>query len=592
MKRILTLFLTVVLCLSCFTACRDKKDDPSVTSDIETTPVVTTGDPTPPEPSWNDDNTLQILCIGNSYSSDMMTYVYDIAKDAGVENVVLGNLYVGGCTLEGHDLFTKEDQAVYTYFKNTNGTWETNPNYKVSTALAAEDWDFVTMQEGSARSGITETYSFLPALIDYVKERVPETTKLVWHMTWAYQQDIAHSSFPSYDNDQMTMYNAILNAYNTCVLPEEDIVGLIPSGTALQNARTSYYGDAFCVDIYCHLGYLGDYIAGLTAVKALTGLSIDNVTFLPPEVPEAHRAMAIESANNACEKPFEVTNSAYPPEIDLSNGKNSVIENMNWNDDGSLNILCIGNSFSENTLYYAWEIAKDAGIENVVVANMYVGGCSLDMHLQYAKGFIGAYLFKYKQNGEWVQRNGTTIDYALKQFDWDYIVFQQVSQSSGVESTFTPLAELVDYVKARSGENIKYVWLSTWAYQQDATHTGFANYNNDQTTMYNAILNATKNCALANENIVAMVPAGTAIQNVRTSFVGDTITLDGYHLGKYGAFVAGLSFIRTLSGMPIDNVTSPDAEITPTLLEVAIEAANNAYETPFEVTPSAHVTEG
>ena len=86
-----------------------------------------------------------------------------------------------------------------------------------------------------------------------------------------------------------------------------------------------------------------------------------------------------------------------------------------------------------------------------------------------------------------------------------------------------------------------------------------------------------------------MIPAGTAIQNVRTSYVGDTITLDGYHLGRYGCFVSGLTFIRTLSGMSIDNVTSPAEEITPDLVEIAIEAANNAYENPFTVTASAYV---
>lgn len=596
MKRFFSLLLAVMLCLTLLTACQEEKDPSVTTGDTTTTDNVTTEQLPPPEAHWNDDKTLQILCIGNSFSVDLLTYVYEIAKDVGVENVVLGNLYVGGCTLEGHQMFTEGDNPVYAYLVNKDGEWVTTPETKVSTALAAEDWDFVTFQEGSARSGQTETYSFLSTLVDYVKERVSEKTKLVWHMTWAYQQDSGHSAFVNYENDQMKMYEAILNAYNTCVLPEKDIVGLIPAGTAIQNARTSYIGDTLCADSQCHLGYLGDYIVGLTAVKALTGLSIDNVSFLPAEIPEAHRTMAIESANNAYENPFEVTVSEYPPEpenpnIDLSNGKNAVIENMNWNDDGSLNILCLGNSFSENTLYFAWEIAKDAGIENVVVANMYVGGCSLEMHLQYAKSFVGAYLFKYKQNGEWVQRNNTTIDYALKQFDWDYIVFQQVSQSSGIESTYAPLADLVDYVKARSGENTKYVWLSTWAYQHDATHTGFAAYKNDQTAMYEAIIKATKNCALANENIVAMIPAGTAVQNVRTSYIGDTLTLDGYHLGRYGCFISGLAFIRTLSGVSIDGVTSPHAEISDAQVAIAIEAVNNAYKTPYAVTNSTYVTE-
>ena len=43
--------------------------------------------------------TLRVLAIGNSFSVDAMEYLYQIAKDAGVEQVILGNLRVSGCTV-------------------------------------------------------------------------------------------------------------------------------------------------------------------------------------------------------------------------------------------------------------------------------------------------------------------------------------------------------------------------------------------------------------------------------------------------------------------------------------------------------------
>ena len=55
--------------------------------------------------------------------------------------------------------------------------------------------------------------SDLTNLISYVKGKLTNSsTKLVWHMTWAYQGNSGHQDFPKYDRNQMTMYNAIVNS--------------------------------------------------------------------------------------------------------------------------------------------------------------------------------------------------------------------------------------------------------------------------------------------------------------------------------------------------------------------------------------------
>ena len=56
-----------------------------------------------PVSAWaQEDGILRILAIGNSFSTDSMQYLYQIAKNAGVEEIVLGNLYYGGCSLDEH----------------------------------------------------------------------------------------------------------------------------------------------------------------------------------------------------------------------------------------------------------------------------------------------------------------------------------------------------------------------------------------------------------------------------------------------------------------------------------------------------------
>ena len=57
---------------------------------------------------------LKILAIGNSFSTDSMQYLYQILKDGGVEEITLGNLYYGGCSLDQHYQFGKTDSARYT----------------------------------------------------------------------------------------------------------------------------------------------------------------------------------------------------------------------------------------------------------------------------------------------------------------------------------------------------------------------------------------------------------------------------------------------------------------------------------------------
>ncbi len=181
--------------------------------------------------------------------------------------------------------------------------------------LTNEKWDYISMQQLSPNSGIASTYgNTLTQLVAFVKENMTNPdAKLVWHMTWAYQSDSTHSAFVNYNKDQMTMYNAIVDAVRSCVLTVPDFTAVIPSGTAIQNARTSFAGDRLTRDGY-HLNYnLGRYIAGLTWYAAITGAPLEGATYnpAPSEITDDVMAMAKEAVKNAIIKPFEVTESTY-----------------------------------------------------------------------------------------------------------------------------------------------------------------------------------------------------------------------------------------------------------------------------------------
>ena len=250
---------------------------------------------------------IKILAIGNSFSDDCMEYVYDILKSVGVAEVKLGNLYIGGCSLSMHVENAKGDIPAYEYRVNTDGEWKTTPNFKMSDAILSEEWDFIFTQQFSGQSGQTETYGDLEILLAYVKGLAKGTPKYGWQMTWAYAQDTDHPWFAKYDENQGTMYESIVKSVQENVVTNADIYAVIPSGTVIQNMRSSYLGDTLNRDGF-HLSYdVGRYATGLATVRALTGLSIEKTVFAPTGVNEKEKQTAIKAVEYAMAQPFQVT---------------------------------------------------------------------------------------------------------------------------------------------------------------------------------------------------------------------------------------------------------------------------------------------
>ena len=257
-----------------------------------------------------------MLAIGNSFSNNTTKYLYDIAKAEGVENIVLGRLYIGGCSLLKHVNCANTNATEYKYYKNTAGAWEETANATLLYGLQDEQWDIITLQQQSGNSGMPDSYDpYLDQLVEYVNtNKTNPNAKLVWHMTWAYQQDCTQSGFANYANNQDTMYACIVNAYQQKVQNHEAFSGMIPVGTAVQNVRTSYFGDTLTSDGY-HLNSFGEFIGGYTWYAAFVGKTLNELKLkqIPGNIAlsEENEAMILEAINNALINPFEVTESTY-----------------------------------------------------------------------------------------------------------------------------------------------------------------------------------------------------------------------------------------------------------------------------------------
>lgn len=253
--------------------------------------------------------TLKVLAIGNSFSVDAMTHLYQVAKLEGVEEIALGNLYVGGCSLKQHAGFMEAEEAAYLYYKCTNGTWDKNPDTTLLTGLLDEQWDVITMQQASSYSGLVDTYQpYLDNLVAYVKEKCPNA-KLYWHMTWAYQSDCTLKSFPSYNNDQYTMYYGILNCVQKQIDTNENFEKTIPTGTVIQNLRGSVIGDKLTRDGY-HLNDLGRLAASYSWYAVLADQPIESVKMSVvgnTGISEQQKDLIVKAVNAALEKPQAVS---------------------------------------------------------------------------------------------------------------------------------------------------------------------------------------------------------------------------------------------------------------------------------------------
>lgn len=307
MKKVLMFLLSLTLILqsafSCVLFVSAEDNQATVTSVAEDTGI--------PE-------TIKILAIGNSFSQDAMQWMYDIFTDLGVKEVVLGNMYVGSCSLKMHMDNATSGAESYTYYK---GTAETGGEMKAVDGkksllygLQDEQWDYISLQEASGTSGISEAYEpYLTDLIKFVNEnKTNPDAKLMWHMTWAYQGTSGHASFPQYGKNQQVMYKSILKATETKVVPHEEISIIIPAGTAIQNVRTSNIGDTVTRDGYHMSNTIGRYTVGAMWAKSILNADISKLKTLPdiePKITPEEFSIIVESVNNAHEKPFEVTQS-------------------------------------------------------------------------------------------------------------------------------------------------------------------------------------------------------------------------------------------------------------------------------------------
>ena len=221
-----------------------------------------------------------------------------------------------------------------------------------------------------------------------------------------------------------------------------------------------------------------------------------------------------------------------------------------------MNILSIGNSFSQDAQRYLHQIAKADGY-NLNAFNLYIGGCSLSTH--YRNMISKQKEYTLEMNGESTGFN-VSLEEALLNRDWDIITLQQASFKSPYYETYQPyLNKMVEHIQC-CVPKAKLAIHQTWAYEAGSKLLCNDLGYNIPDDMFNDI-KSSYDCAAKDIGAELIIPSGELLH--RVSKEGLKIHRDTFHVTfGLGRYALGLLWYHTLTGKEISENTFNDFDET------------------------------
>ena len=242
-------------------------------------------------PSRAERTTVRLLAIGNSFSCNSVEqHLHEIAKADSVD-LIIGNLYIGACSIDMHVRNIRNDAKAYSYRKiGSDGVMVVTTKYKLSDAIKDESWDYVTVQQVSGLSGILSSYDNLPFLVSWVRQNAPQA-RVLFHQTWAYAKEATHPDFARYDHDQAKMSAAILQASSQAAR-QVGIDTIIPCRKAIDLWREHMPETSVTIDGFHLEPRLARYLASATWYATISGHRMLGNSYFPEKVTPEELALA------------------------------------------------------------------------------------------------------------------------------------------------------------------------------------------------------------------------------------------------------------------------------------------------------------
>lgn len=209
-----------------------------------------------------------------------------------------------------------------------------------------------------------------------------------------------------------------------------------------------------------------------------------------------------------------------------------------------MNVLAIGNDFSQDATRYLHKIAACDGYD-ITVVNLNAYNASLSEHYKNYLSDAKSYSLEY--NGETTGFRAS-IKEALLSRDWEVVCLQQLSSRSVDYETFQPYIEkLAKYVR-KYVPKCKLVLHQTWAYEQNSQNLIEAGYE-DKFHMSMDVKNAYEKAA-GDIHADKVIPSGELFLKMTAN--GAKMYRDGSRatLGL-GRYALGLLWYGSLTGKSV-----------------------------------------
>ena len=246
---------------------------------------------------------MNVLSIGNSFSQNAHLLLPRMIKADGDSDFMLCNLFIPGCSLEEHWKNMKSEEEKYQYQVYLPGETKmtTADEIALYEPLEDEEWDYVTIQQASGLSGISESWSpYAEELTAFIRMCAPKAKVLI-HETWAYDESTKHPDFAKYSSSTGTMFDCISEAVAVAEI-NTDIDGVIPSGLAFQIARQTSFKKSLTAEDGFHASVFGSYLAGACFYEKITGRSILDNRYVIEDCPKEYTELLALCAHTAVEK--------------------------------------------------------------------------------------------------------------------------------------------------------------------------------------------------------------------------------------------------------------------------------------------------
>ena len=250
-----------------------------------------------------------------------------------------------------------------------------------------------------------------------------------------------------------------------------------------------------------------------------------------------------------------------------------------------INILFLGEARTDSTNVYLYKVLQSLGYTKIRLANVPFDGKTLADVAAATAGTDSLECSVLVDGKNFIENKITAAD-GLAPDDWDAIVLQPSMEFAG-DYDGGSIDNLVKTLRTYC-EFTPLFWNMGWAYKKGASAAGFKSYGNDQMAMYNSIATVGSQVA-QNKEFAGVIPVGTLIQNIRTSYVEENVLIDdtelSINIGRLGAAYMIAQYITGKDPLKAATPFLPEKlRYDPDCIPAIQEAYANAVKAPYAVT--------